>query len=158
MRFHKLTRGLERCWDMRSLNKVLRAGWVVLAMGSGCSSTPAPPPAMTTTALPSMGLTLEIPAGWVDKQEQDGSVTFMPAPPAPYRGRNSLQIWPGVQVPAGTPARALTSRHVQDGSLEFTVYDSEAVVGGQRHRLEAWVYFQPLREAVTQAMGSVRAQ
>ncbi len=155
MRFHKLIRRLERCRDMRGLNKVVCAGWV---MWSGCSSTPSPPTAMTTTSIPSMGLELEIPAGWVDKREKDGSVIFRPASPAPYRGRNSLQIWPAVEVPAGTTARALTTRHVQDGSLEFTVYGGEAVVGGQRHRLEGWVYFQPLGEAMTQAMGSVRTQ
>ena len=141
-----------------SLTKVLRAGWVVFALASGCSSTPASPQEMTTTTIPSMGLALEIPAGWVEKQEPDGSIRFKPASPAAYRGRNSVQIWPGIEVPAGTTAKGLTSRHVQDGSLEFTVYESETVVGDQKHRLEGWVYFQPLAEAVKQSLGSVRAQ
>ena len=125
-------------------------------IGMACSSPPSPPPAMTTTTIPSMGRTIDIPAGWVGHPEQDGSISFTPSNPAQYRGRNSLQSWPGVAVPQSTTATPMSIRAVTDGSLEFTVYESEAIVGGQQHRMEAWVYSAAYGEAVRLGMGSLR--
>ena len=121
-----------------------------------CSAPPSPPPAMTTTTIPSMGRTIDIPAGWVGHPEQDGSISFTPRNPAQYRGRNSLQIWPGIAVPTGIIATPMSIRAVTDGSLEFTVYESEAIVGGKKHRMEAWVYSATYGDAVRLGMESLR--
>ena len=132
------------------------AGLMLWVFAGACSSTPSPTPAMTTTTIASMGLTIDMPAGWVGQQQKDGSTLYAPANIGQFRGRNSLQIWPGSPVPQGTTAIPISSRSVLDGSLEFTIYEGEAIVHGQKHRMEAWVYSASFREAVQVGMGSVR--
>ena len=156
MTFKKPACLAKRDREMLSLKQVVSAGLLVWSFGGACSSTPSPPPTMTTTTIPSMGLELEIPAGWVGKQQQDGSTLYTPANIGQYRGRNSLQIWPGSPVPQGTIVMPISSRLVLDGSLEFTVYEGETIVSGQKHRMEAWVYFLSFGPAMEVGMGSVR--
>jgi hypothetical protein len=121
-----------------------------------CRTSPSPYSDMKETTIPSMGLTLEIPAGWSGTLQQDGSMLYAPVDNLAYRGKNTLQIWPGVSVPKGVTVQPISSRFVLDGSLEFTVYEGEALVGGEKYRMEGWVYSATFDESVKSGMGSVR--
>lgn len=136
--------------------KSFRRGCLLIWATMACHTGPRQYPDRKESTIPSMGLTLEIPEGWSGTLQPDGSMLYAPVENLAYRGKNTLQIWPGVAVPNGVTVLPISSRFVLDGSLEFTVYEGEAVVGVEKHRMEAWVYSATFDESVRRGMGSLR--